>query len=706
LEENIIKQQILTIEGLDCSDCALVVEHSLSRMDGVLSARVNYAAQTLSLEYDAHQTSRRAIVKRIGSLGYQIGASGGGSWLREHRELLQSLLAGVALVLGWAGGKWMGLPPIASEGLYLSAYVLAGFDVARHAWGALIARSFNYDLLMVLAAMGAAALGEFAEGALLLFLFSLGHALEERTMDRARSAIRALGQLAPKVALVRRDQKETEVPVDALEVGETVIIRPGVRVPVDGEVIAGQSSVDQAPVTGESVQVEVGPGQRVFAGSINVNGALEVRVARLARDSTLARVMRLVERAQGQKSSVQLATEKFTRIFVPAVLVGVLAVIVILPLFGVPFREAFLRAMTLLVASSPCALALGTPAAVLAGVAQAARNGVLVKGSIHLENLGRLRVIAFDKTGTLTYGRPTVTGIIPLKPGLEEAELLRVAAAVESRSAHPLAEAIVRAAYERGLEIPHVEASAALTGRGARATVSGVPVWVGGLKLLEGSHDYAEIRSRVAALESGGQTGLIVQSNGEVLGLLVIADELRLEVKAALEGLERSGVHHSIMLTGDSPQVAERIASQAGLSEYRASLLPEDKVDVVRALIREHGLVGMVGDGVNDAPALAEATVGIAMGGAATDVALEVADVALMADDLSKLPFAISLGRATQSIIQQNLWIAAGVIAGLVALALTGHAGIGLAIFLHEGSTLLVVINALRLLRHGPQLVV
>ncbi len=474
---------LVPVEGMDCSDCVTVIEHSVGRVEGVLSVSVNYAAEQMRVEFDAHRTDRATIEKRVRSLGYSVPLNGLQRRYLENRELLFSLFSGLLLLVGWLGGRFFGFPVLVSLGFYLAAYLFGGWDISRHAFHALRERHFDTDLLMVMAAIGTALLGDFAEGALLLFLFSLGHAL-----DRARAAVCALADLAPKTALVRRDSQETEMPVERLQFDDVVIVRPGVRVPVDGVVIAGQSGVDQSPVTGESVPVDKVPGDKIFASSVNGEGALEVRVTRLARDSTLARVMKMVEEAQGQKSPTQQITEKFERVFVPVVLVADVLLIVVPPLFGVSFQASFLRAMALLVAASPCALALGTPASILAGVAQAARNGVLIKGGAHLENLGRLKAIAFDKTGTITHGRPEVTGVVQisnLKYQISKDEVLALAAAIESRSGHPLAQAVVRAAQSKGWVLPAVGDVESLTGRGLRSSVNGQIVLIGNLKLMD-----------------------------------------------------------------------------------------------------------------------------------------------------------------------------------------------------------------------------
>ncbi|MCL5612236.1 MAG: cadmium-translocating P-type ATPase [Chloroflexi bacterium] len=650
--------------------------------------------------------NRVAIEKRVRSLGYEIPVEGLRSWYKENCELLFSIFSGLLLLIGWLGGLFLGFPTLLSIGFYIAAYVFGGWDVSQHAWHALKERHFDTDLLMVIAAIGAAFLGEFAEGALLLFLFSLGHSLEDRALDRARSAVRALADLAPKIALVRRDNKELEVPVESLQLNDLVIVRPGVRIPVDGVILNGNSGVDQTSVTGESLPIDKTPDDNVFASTVNGEGALEVKVTRLAKDSTLARVMKMVEEAQAQKSPTQQTVEKFERVFVPAVLILTALIIIVPPLFGFPFRESFLRAMTLLVAASPCALALGTPATILAGVAQAARNGVLIKGGAHLENLGRLIAIAFDKTGTVTHGKPEVTDIVVFPAsGWNEADLLSLAAGAESRSAHPLAQAVVRSAQTQGVPVSVMDEVESLSGRGLRAVSYGKTIWVGNQKLMDEADVTlsADAIQKAQSLQQSGKTLFWVAEDKIAIGLIALADTLRREAASTMNALKKIGVEHTIMLTGDNVRSASAIAAEVGLTEYRADLMPEDKLIVIRDLVKEYGQVAMIGDGVNDAPALANATVGIAMGGAGTDVALETADVALMGDDLSKLPFAVGLGRATRNIIMQNLFISLGVIAFLIVTSLTGIVSIGIAVVFHEGSTLVVVANALRLLGYQNQ---
>jgi len=692
---------VIPIEGMDCSDCAMVVEHGLSRMEGVQAARVNYVAKKLWIEFDTHHLSQRTIEQRIGSLGYAVPMEGGRKWLRKNQELLTSLACGVLLLAGWASSHLPGFPLVVSLILYLVVYTAGGWGIVRHALHALRERRFDTDLLMVMAALGAAVLGDFLEGALLIFLFSLGHSLEERALDKARSAITALADLAPKTALVRKGDGEQDIPVEQLLLRDVVIVRPGTRIPVDGVILSGSSGVDQSPVTGESIPVDKAPGDQVFAGTINGQSVLEVQVNRLAADSTLSRVVEMVEEAQAQKSPTQQLMELFERLFVPAVLAGSLLVIGVPPLFGMSLSASFLRAMTLLVAASPCALALGAPASILAGAAQAARNGVLVKGGAHLENLGRIKAIAFDKTGTMTFGKPEVTTVVAFQPdSFSERQVLGLAAALEVLSGHPLGQAVARSAQARQVPLAQVSSVESLTGRGMKAIFEDKPVLVGSQKLIsEAGLDLSPTaRERVSQLESNGKTVVLVSLGDEVTGLIALEDVLRPEFIKALAALRSLGIKKTAMLTGDNPLVAASIARQAGLTEFYAGLMPADKAAAILDLVDKYGVVAMVGDGVNDAPALANATLGIAMGGAATDVALETADVALMGDNLSRLPFAVSLGRATRSVIRQNLVIALGVIGLLVVASLTGWIGIGTAIFIHEGSTILVVLNALRLL--------
>ncbi|MDI1312064.1 heavy metal translocating P-type ATPase [Prosthecobacter sp.] len=622
-------------------------------------------------------------------------------WMQERWTALKVAVAGLALAVGFFGEEFFELPHAIALGFYLLAYLAGGYDVAREALPAMFRGKLDIDLLMIAAAAGAALLGEWAEGAFLLFLFALGHAGEQYALDRARNAVGVLGKLMPRTAFAKRGARLEEVPVEELAVDDVVVVKPGERVPVDGVITAGESSIDQSAITGESVPVECKAGDEVFAGTINQDNALDVRMTRLARDNTLARVMKLVAEAQEQKSPTQRFTETFARRFVPAVLIGTLLVIVLLPLlFGWTWSASFYRGMLLLVAASPCALAIGTPAAVLAGIAQAARRGVLIKGGVHLENLGHLDTVALDKTGTLTTGQFAVTQVIGFD-GTAEDEVLRIAAAVEEQSSHPLAAAIVKTAKERNITFPTATEIENLAGKGMKARVEGADVLVGAMRAFAAdpaAKKGGSLAETIARLEGEGQTTVIIRFAGKFIGVIALADEPRVLVKEVMQRLRAQGIDRLIMLTGDNASVAHRIAEQVGITEVRAELLPGDKLTLIRELQHGHGVIAMIGDGVNDAPALAAASVGVAMGAGGTAVALETADVVLMGDDLGKLPFAIGLSRASARIIRQNLVIALGVIGMLLIASGFGVIPLSVAVVLHEGSTLVVVLNALRLL--------
>lgn len=709
--------------GLNAADAADVLTQELSELPGMVHANANYAAGLAFVAYDTTvlkldailQTMIRmgarplALEQEVGPLAPEEAGHDHGSapaflphWMKERWTLILVGLAGLFLLVGWVGETFFGLPENVALAFYILAYMAGGYDIATHAIPGLLRGNFDTDVLMLAAAAGAALLGEWAEGAFLLFLFSLGHAGEHYALDRARQAVNALGELMPRTAQVKRGDEIVTLPVEQLQVGDLVLVRPGDRIPVDGDISRGRSSIDQSAITGESVPVDKGEGDEVFAGTINQDNALDITVTKLARDNTLSRIMQMVAEAQEQQSPTQQQTQRFTAIFVPAILVIVLLVMVVPPLFGwMPFQSSFYRAMLLLVASSPCALAIGTPAAVLAGIAQAARNGVLIKGGAHLENLGSLNVLALDKTGTLTEGRFQLTDVVSLN-GADKDELLSITGAVEQQSNHPLALAVVRAAQERQLDLPAANGLENMVGRGVRSEVNGRPVLIGSLKLFEETHGVqldGLVGGTVARLEGEGKTTLIVNHGGRFLGVIALADAPRAGVKETLRELRALGIEQIIMLTGDNEDVALRIGREVDVTNIRAELLPEDKLEAIQALQAEYGAVGMVGDGVNDAPALATATVGIAMGAAGTATALETADVALMADDLGKLPFAVGLSRGSRSIIRQNLVISLGVIGLLILTSVTGVVALSGAVVLHEGSTILVVLNALRLLR-------
>ena len=641
-----------------------------------------------------------------------------GGWLGEKTELPFAGICGVLLVTGWLVSTFTSTSPWVPWSLYLAAYVFGGYFTFREALENVLARRFEIDFLMLVAALGAASLGEWAEGALLLFLFSLGHSLEHFAMGRAKRAIEALAELAPQTALVRRGGNTEEISVDLLQVADVVVVKPNERIAADGFVIKGEGSVNQAPITGESVPVDKRPvadpqqaaanpnrldaAHRVFAGTINNSGALEIQVTKLASESTLARVVQMVNEAETQKSPTQRLTDTFERRFVPTILVLVVVLLFAWLVINEPFSKSFYRAMAVLVAASPCALAISTPSAVLSGIARAARGGVLIKGGGPLENLGTLRAIAFDKTGTLTEGKPRLTDVITFN-NVAENELLKIAIAVERLSDHPLAAAVVRDGNERLKNDSIAEAHdvQSITGRGVKATVDGQLVYIGSESLfavVDGPPIPDALRESVQKLKASGRTTMIVRRGDTYLGVLGLMDTPRETAKSVIARLKQLGMQRIVMLSGDSQQVATAVAKSVGIDEAIGDLMPEQKVDAIRKL-SEAGGVAMVGDGVNDAPAMANATVGIAMGAAGSDVALETADVALMADDLSHLPFAVGLSRQTSRIIRQNLWFSLGMVAFLVPATILGLQ-LGAAVVFHEGSTLLVVFNALRLLSY------
>ncbi|MFZ4749888.1 MAG: heavy metal translocating P-type ATPase [Phycisphaerales bacterium] len=649
--------------------------------------------------HHGHQHRDPAADGLHGSGGAAGGVRGPLASLGAYGELVWPAIAGAALLSGYLVAK--GGQQQVGYALYAVAYGVGGWEATRDGLKQLVRGRLDIDFLMVVAAIGAALVGEFVEGALLLFLFSLGHGLEHLAMSRARSAVEALARIAPKQARLRlADGSEREVPVEQVAVGDLVAVRPGERIAADGEVCEGRSGVDQSPITGESMPVDKAPGDGVFAGTLNGDGALLVRVTQLASESLVAQMVRLVAEAQASKSTAERAAERFTRIYVPCVLAATALAIVVPPIAGwLDWNEAFLRAMSMLIGASPCALAISTPAAVLAGLARAARGGVLVKGGAHLENLGLLRSIAVDKTGTITRGRPEVSAVSPM-PGVGEEELLRVAASVESASDHPIARAVVAAAKARGIAVPPPVDAAAVKGRGVEATVDGVRAGVGRATLFAGHAVLAadpRVEELAAAIQARAMTAMSVVHGGRALGAIGVSDRARPEARQAVAALASLGCE-VVMLTGDNAATARAISQEVGIARVEAGLMPEQKIGFVRELVARDGTAGMVGDGVNDAPALAAATVGIAMGHGGTDVALEAADVALMSDDLTRLAFAVDLGRATRTMIRQNVIFSMSVVVGLIPLTLFGLVPLSVAVICHEGSTVLVALHGLRLL--------
>jgi Cd2+/Zn2+-exporting ATPase len=617
----------------------------------------------------------------------------------RNPKVVASSASGVLLAIGFLGG-YAGLPAALSMALYVSAVIIGGYFFMREALEELIReREVGIELLMSTAAVVAGVMGQWAESATLVFLYSISEAAESYTSERARRAIRALMDLAPKTALVRRGNEESRIAVEQIKVGDVFIVVPGEAVATDGEVIDGHSSVNQAPVTGESVPVEKSPGQKVFAATINGEGALTVRATKTFADNTLSRIIHLVEEAQASKGRSQRLIERFGKRYSPVVLLAGVLIAALPPLFGLPWHEWLMRATVFIVAAAPCALVISIPITMVAAIGTAGRNGVLIKGGVHLENLARVKVVALDKTGTLTMGKPIVTDLLPIgrhAPG----KVLGEAAALEARSQHPLAQAILTRAGAEGIHPTPAQDFQSLTGAGARGRVDGEQLYIGSPKLfIDLGLALDDVMPQIERLQSEGKTVVAVGTDRELHGFIAIADPLRPGAAQAVAELRRAGIDKVVMLTGDNPRTAAAIARQAGVDEVHAELSPEQKTGKVAELHARYGNVAMVGDGVNDAPALAAAHVGIAMGAAGTDVALETADVALMGDDLSRLPYLIRFSRRTWRVILHNLALSAVVIGALIVGAVSGYFTLPVAVLAHEISEFVVIASGLRMLR-------
>jgi len=694
-------ESVFKVEGMDCHEEVAILERRLKKLTGLEALDADVVGQRLKIKYDAAKLTTAKIAEAVAQTGMR-------AWLEHEaprpvaasrwRERLV-FLSGGALAIGLISNV-AGATGVAGWIPYFAAIVLGGIYTARRAWTSLASRHLDINVLMMVAVAGAVALGEWSEGASVVFLFALAQVLESRAMARARGAIRSLMDLAPSEALVIRDRASVLVPVDDVRLGDHVIVRPGEKVPLDGRVAAGQSHVNQAPVTGESLPVEKGAGDDVFAGTINGRGALEVEVTRLRRDSTLARIIHLVEQAQSQRAPSQTFVDRFARIYTPAVL-GIAALIAFVPplAFGASWTEWIYRSLVLLVISCPCALVISTPVSIVSALAAAARKGVLIKGGARLERLAAVRCVAFDKTGTLTSGRLQVTDIVPLNGAVPQ-QILALAASLESHSEHPIGEAIVRRATSDQLILAAARSFEALPGLGAQGTVGADAVLVGNRRLFQEWRLWSpEAEAAFETLSRLGRSIVAVSANGVAIGIIGVADETRSAAPEAIQMLRENGIQHVVLLTGDHQAPAHAAAATLGIDEVRADLLPEEKLDAVKDLRRRHGALAMIGDGVNDAPALAAADVGIAMGVAGTDAALETADIALMADELAKIPYALRLSRATTRNIRANIGFSLALKAAFLILAIAGVATLWMAVVADMGASLIVIANALRLLR-------
>ncbi len=699
------KQSVYVIGNMDCPTEETLIRKRLGSVRGIDELAVDLLQRRLTVKHSL--SDEQPILGALREIGMEASPVGQAGEAQDHshvatvskRTWVLIALSGVAAigaeVLAWSTGNESAPMVIA---LALGSIAAGGLGTLRKGWIALKTLTLNIHFLMSLAVIGAVAIGEWPEAAVVIFLFALAELIESLSLERAKNAIRGLMAMAPETASVRDEGGEwREMPATEVQVGETVRVRPGERIPLDGVVSAGASSVNQAPITGESIPVEKAPGDPVFAGTVNERGAFEFRVTANAGHTTLARIVRSVQEAQASRAPTQRFVDRFARYYTPAVVAFAVLVAVVPPLAGAgPFLDWLYRALVLLVIACPCALVISTPVTVVSGLAAAARRGILVKGGVHLENGRLIRAVALDKTGTLTYGKPALTDVVPLvdRP---PAKLLHIAASVDAHSEHPVAAAIVAAGQERPLlETTGFES---LTGRGAKA-------WIGAELYYVGNHRLAEelgvcaarVEAALERIENEGKTAVVLASRREVLAVLGVADTVREHSAEAMQDLHELGIR-SVMLTGDNPTTARAIASKVGIDDVHGNLLPEEKLAAVEKLVARHGSVGMVGDGINDAPALAKASVGFAMGAAGTDTAIETADVAFMDDDLRKLARFIRLSRDTARILRQNIAMALGIKAVFFALAAIGQATLWMAVFADMGASLIVVFNGLRLLK-------
>ena len=701
-EEDKNKEILLHIEGMDCEEETTLIEKKMKSQKGLDSFRVDLISQTLRVKYDPALLSVQEIIKSIAETGMKARLEKekirGKAWWKDPK-ILALMICGSFTAIGFIIEKLWN--PSLSIVFYTIGISVGGYYPARMGFAALRTFTLNIRLLMVTGAVGAIILGLWEEAAILVFIYSLGDVLEAYAVERARGALKSLMELMPKEALVRRNGEELKLPVGEIRLNETIIIRPGEKIPLDGSVISGSSTVDESPITGEPIPKAKKQGAKVFAGTVNQRGILEVKVTKLSKDTTLSKVIHSVEEAQAKKSSFQRFGETFGKIYTPAMFalaIGVMAV-------PVWFTEGawahwFYRGLVVLVVSCSCGIALSIPVAVVAAIGNAARNGVLFKGGIFLESAATIKTIAFDKTGTLTIGRPQVTDIIPVENHTGNA-LLSLAATLEHRSEHPLGEAVVRKAREKDIVFDPPEEFEALVGLGARGKIKGKTFFIGGKRLFSEQNICLEsIQTSISSIESQGKSAIILGDKNKVYGVIAIGDSLRFETQDSIRNLKQAGINRVVMLTGDNEGTAKAVSAKAGVDIYFAGLLPEDKVEKVIEIRELNGEIAMVGDGINDAPAMAVADLGIAMGAAGTDVALETSDIALMSDDLSKLPFVFNLGKKTVKNIRQNIIISLTVIAFLVPAALAGWVGMVPGLLINELGGLAVIANGLRLLKY------
>ena len=692
------------VEGLSCTNCAGKFEKNVKEIPGVTDAKVNFGAGKIAVE-------GTATIEEIESAGafenliIQDEADKTNKekvkepFLKRNWTLIVAvILIGIAFYFRLTQGEESAI----SIGFFVSAIVIGGFNLFIEGIKDLLKLEFSMEVLMTVAIIGASIIGEWAEGSIVVILFAISEALERFSMDKARQSIRSLMDIAPKEALIRRGNQEQTIPVADIQIGDVMLIKPGQKIAMDGVVIKGHSAVNQAAITGESVPVDKQVNDDIFAGTLNEEGALEVEVTKHVNDTTIAKIIHLVEEAQGERAPAQAFVDTFAKYYTPAIMAISALIIVIPPLFfGGDWNTWLYQGLSLLVVGCPCSLVISTPVSIVSAIGNSAKNGVLVKGGIYLEELGGLKAIAFDKTGTLTKGKPVVTDFL-VSESQHESDYLMVIAALEVLSQHPLAAAIVNEADSRGLNYSSINITnfSSITGKGIEGVYQGVNYLVGSPKLFnEELIEQSIIMKDYDRLLEQGKTAMIFGTTQEILAVIAVADEVRESSKEVIKKLHQLGIEHTIMLTGDNIKTAQFIGSEIGVTDIKGDLMPEDKLDYIKQLQKTYGKVAMIGDGVNDAPALAASTVGIAMGGAGTDTALETADVALMGDDLQKLPFIIGLSRKTLKIIKQNITFSLGIKLLALLLIIPGWLTLWIAIVADMGATLLVTLNGLRLMK-------
>jgi len=719
-----MKREILyKIYGLDCSEEVTALQKELGSKDGILDLDFDVLNARMNVTFEPETISEQQIITSVNATGMkavpwqQRAESQPESFWQNHGRLLMTCLSAGFLLAGfvthwYTHGSFLDVilggldeehtTPLVSIVFYIYAIVAGAWFVVPKAVFAAKKLRPDMNLLMVVAITGAMILGEWFEGAMVSFLFALSLLLEHWSVERSRRAIGSLLETAPKTARLRDSQsgQVREVPVEDIAVGATVIVRPGEKIPLDGKVMSGSTTVNQAPITGESMPVRKIVGDDVFAGTINQDGAIEIEATKAASDTTLARIIHMVEEAQSRRAPSQQWVDKFAYYYTPAMMILATAIAVLPPLlFSAAWSDWIYRGLVILVIACPCALVIATPVRIVSALTASARNGVLIKGGVFIEIVGHLKAIALDKTGTLTFGRPEVQEVIPLNNHTTE-QLLATAAALEANSEHPLAKAILQKAESQNIAVKSAEDFQAIKGKGAEGRINGRLFWIGSHRLMhERGEDTPDVHKKVLEFEDAGHTAVAIGKDEHVCGIISIADSVRPQAQNAISAIKKAGIEQTVMLTGDNSGTAKAIADKIGIDDYKAELLPEDKVNAIKSLLDEYGQIVMVGDGINDAPALATATCGIAMGAMGTDAALETADIALMSDELEKIPWLIYKSRNTLKIIKQNITFSLGLKLLFITLTLFGLASLWMAIAADTGATLLVTFNALRLLR-------